>query len=437
MSNSPRFSDWIRRRIWEKRGNEASREESLTQLKLHDLVPEQQGRADQISRDRWNNLESRGEISMKGIEVRARLLCQAIEVWVNNLPQEEDGIWQEAGADCLKKQTGFLFGGAARDSCKINTNNNNWSTLSARRQLYRNQDYQRDLAVCMDMMSIILVLYQNITPTVKGWRIEGKDACTAMYDELRSWGGPGVAQEIMKEWFYNKTEGELPPSGLPIRTAGTSTSGMWGDFIKAAQSYIVQLQCYQTSGESDHKWETTCVQTKNETNCEKKENDQQAITNYKKSRSIPKASQSRMLNKESNPYRQIKTRVRIQALTQHTKEADQNITQMITADERRDSPQPPEAGVIQGISQIKDTSKTPGLVEGSLINKDRKPERKPQHVKTLSNICFSRCLKGMNHGAHGVVYDDEVLPKRANLKWRDKYNSHTDPSRVSRSSQRS
>ncbi|EUD64406.1 hypothetical protein C922_05205 [Plasmodium inui San Antonio 1] len=269
-----RFSGWIEEGIWRRKQETDTAESPPTRLRLKQLEQGTAKQEQQIPRDRWDSPLEGVKSSLKGMDMRSRLICQAIEVWMQNLQIDKNEKWEQKESSCQKEEVGFLFPGWREDKCPINRKNNQWSRLTRDISLMRSQAYHRNLAVCMDMMSIILTAYQNIERETSSWTLQGKDACEAIYDAFTTWGGKAVAEEVMSEWFNNPPKGTSRRRSLKVSEGNKARGEIWAEFFKEAGSYVTALQCYKNPAEAN-RWRTTCLRTRNNEGCEQMQGDVQ------------------------------------------------------------------------------------------------------------------------------------------------------------------
>ncbi|EUD64105.1 hypothetical protein C922_05517 [Plasmodium inui San Antonio 1] len=262
-----RFSKWIEEVLWRKAGKEPKTEAGKVNIRLSELTGKSATHSGKIEEDRWHNPLELGLTRLSGLRLRSILMCQSLELWINNLVETEQDHWSPDKSSCKVEGVGFLFNGLPRSECKPTEENNQWSALTRSNELWRGQKYQATLATCMDMLSIILNLYQNIETSEEGWQIKSEDACQAIYNYLKEWGGEDVADEVMKEWFYNREQEDMREAGLPVFQHGKSRSSLWEPFFKTARSYVTELQCDRKQGDKN-KWEVSCLRTVNNNDCE-------------------------------------------------------------------------------------------------------------------------------------------------------------------------
>ncbi|EUD64031.1 hypothetical protein C922_05584, partial [Plasmodium inui San Antonio 1] len=94
--------------------------------------------------------------NLTSLDLRARMLCKAIEVWLSNLEAFKEGKRAYAPGSCKPEATGSLGGRRDEKKCPYSGEREVWRALWGTVPLYRSQEYQKNLRVCMDIMSIIL-----------------------------------------------------------------------------------------------------------------------------------------------------------------------------------------------------------------------------------------------------------------------------------------
>ncbi|EUD63799.1 hypothetical protein C922_05817 [Plasmodium inui San Antonio 1] len=262
-----RFSSWIEKRLWDKRDLGTEAKEPTEGIRLKELEQTPNTTAEPIDENRWERALGDGFTGLHDLQLRSMLMCQAVELWINNLEETADGVWSPEASECKVEEVGFLFTGIPSAACEPRENNNEWSGLRRSSGLWKQQKHHRNLATCMDLLSIILTLYQNISAKEDGWKIGEEDACQQIYGALNDWAGGKVASEVMNEWFNNMEEKEIGRAGLRIFQAGKARGSHWRRFFEKVGSYVTELQCMKKP--SDEKvWEVSCLRTVNNQDCE-------------------------------------------------------------------------------------------------------------------------------------------------------------------------
>ncbi|EUD63924.1 hypothetical protein C922_05697, partial [Plasmodium inui San Antonio 1] len=271
------LTGWIDEYIWKRRSTKRGSHGGLTDLRLSDMKDTPGDKNTRVDPERWDQPIIGTGTTLLQLPLRARMICQALEVWFNNQQLDHNRMINPERSECQAKKVGFIFNTRPSGSCRIDTNTSTWGRLTSGTELYGSQSYQRELAICMDLMSMILVIYQNHQGGTAGWYFRGQDLCQAIYKALEEWGGEEVAEEIMNEWFNNMTENQLKQAHLRIHTAGKSRNALWREFFDAAGSIVKEVQCYKDSPHAKE-WKTTCLQRGNSSSCETKGGDEESQT---------------------------------------------------------------------------------------------------------------------------------------------------------------
>ncbi|EUD64920.1 hypothetical protein C922_04652 [Plasmodium inui San Antonio 1] len=277
------FPGWIKDRIWDRQRQRSETHGPLTGLSLSTIEPKDTTGAKEIKTTRWDNLTQGDLITLTDLSLRSRLTCQAMEVWMRHLEQSGRQKWDADQSTCKKGDVGFLFSGITKKECLKEKGQMQWSHLTSDKPLMSNHAYDRELAVCMDLISIILIMYQNIRKGASTWEINSRDACEIIYEELEGWSDKDTAEHIMQEWFNNRPSQDMDGWGIPIKGKTDNRSELWMEFFEQAKSFVIGMQCMKED-RPDAKWSTSCVRRRNENNCEQI-NDEEGTQEQRKVRS--------------------------------------------------------------------------------------------------------------------------------------------------------
>ncbi|EUD67325.1 hypothetical protein C922_02475 [Plasmodium inui San Antonio 1] len=177
-----------------------------------------------------------------GERVRSIMLCKALEVWMSQLRQEPGNkvVWHEH--KCKPEETGCIQGLRDQIKCPMHPEEEKWSQLYSWSELFSQNPYERNLRICMDIMTILLRVFSRAAYKKESWLDgEHKDLCQQIYKFLKNWAGDRVAQKIMDEWFTPSMKSS-PNNKFPVR--GTTTvDTIWAPFFWQIQSLITSVQC--------------------------------------------------------------------------------------------------------------------------------------------------------------------------------------------------
>ncbi|EUD64925.1 hypothetical protein C922_04657 [Plasmodium inui San Antonio 1] len=309
-----KLEQYIHQKIWKTAIQDEKNSRSPEQHTIWELESEARDKGNNIDRDRWKKLATKQGRSLLQVDLRAKLLCQALEIWMTNLEETSEGIWEGERVTCDVDSLGFLGGRWKENSCPITHGNNSWARLTGDKPLTRKQPYQRNLAVCMDMMSIILGIYDNITREGDGWKVNSEDACLRLSEELTAWAGKATSDEIMSSWFNNMNPKQRETDNIPIRTRKNKAE-LWEPFFKKLGTYVISLVCYKDP--DTNSWDTTCVVTKKSRNCEH-QSGVETPEEYQKVSMSRGLSKGLMLSQKNNlsPLRAPGTRLKAEQLNE-------------------------------------------------------------------------------------------------------------------------
>ncbi|EUD64085.1 hypothetical protein C922_05534 [Plasmodium inui San Antonio 1] len=185
--------------------------------------------------------------STESIRVRTIMVCQALEGWVSNLQpsSSSNGTWKEA--QCKMEHMGFPRGGRQTKTCPINNDKENWRSFYSATPLHLQQETSRTFQTCLDIMGIILNIYNEYSgERLQGAEEEGSNICQQINDKLTEWGGEEVGKKIMKEWFLRDPKKETS-SSLTLET-GTPLSEKISRLVKELGFPIAGVQCSSCPG---------------------------------------------------------------------------------------------------------------------------------------------------------------------------------------------
>ncbi|EUD63797.1 hypothetical protein C922_05823, partial [Plasmodium inui San Antonio 1] len=271
------LTGWIDEYIWKNRSRGKGSHEGLTDLKIRDMRDTPGDESTRVDPKRWDRPIIGPGTTLLKLPLRSRMICQALEVWFNNQELDHNQMINPKTSKYQANKIGFIFNKPPSGTCRINTTTSTWERLTSGNELYGSQSYQRQLAICMDLMSMILVIYQDHQGESGGWYFEAQDLCQAIYRALEQWGGEEVAEEIMNEWFNNMNKDELERAHLRIHTTKRSRNALWREFFHTAGSIVKKVQCYEEDHDAEE-WRTTCLQRGNSKSCETKGGSEESRT---------------------------------------------------------------------------------------------------------------------------------------------------------------
>ncbi|EUD64236.1 hypothetical protein C922_05381 [Plasmodium inui San Antonio 1] len=235
-------------------------------LKLTQVAQSKGDKDRKIGRDRWKNILNLAGTELRETDIRARMICKAIETWIANLkpPETERKLYEQG--DCTPEGTGWLISGARSPNCKYKADYEVWSSYNSSRDLYPWQENDRYLMICMDLMSIIITIFESISLEGTQWKVGPKeDACEFLFGALTEWGGRTVAKRVMQDWFPQVADQERRES-FPIKF-NKQPAVEWAEFFEGVQNTVIGIQC-SSQGKREHpRYSTPCIVLKGERSC--------------------------------------------------------------------------------------------------------------------------------------------------------------------------
>ncbi|EUD66391.1 hypothetical protein C922_03307 [Plasmodium inui San Antonio 1] len=236
---------------------------------LKDYEPE--GNA-KISYGRWEDLLTETGSSLANLGQRAKMICQGLEGWMSNLELERSEGTVYKQNQCGPEWLGII--NSTRDSkrCPYNRDMEHWQHAGSKERIQAKDTRHRTLLECMDIISILLVILNNISAGRNNWvTLGGRGVCQALYEGLRSWGGKELAAKLMTFWFLSGRK--APLSGrYQVDFDGTKDS-FWSGILKSSGAWKRGLQCSNSNTKSDQ-YETVCIWNSKLENCEVIQEDQ-------------------------------------------------------------------------------------------------------------------------------------------------------------------
>ncbi|EUD64466.1 hypothetical protein C922_05154 [Plasmodium inui San Antonio 1] len=158
----------------------------------------------------WNRRESQSgeEEDRSPLWEFSRSLCVGLEIWGGNLRQRSGQGNVYGMGQCTPGRTGYgQTGDYRRSGCVVDASTLSWGSLGGRQKLFYSQGTHRTLAICMDIVSMIIRIFKlRKQERQKRETLDKANACDTFYRELSDWGGPLVARKIMKQWFVGGNE---------------------------------------------------------------------------------------------------------------------------------------------------------------------------------------------------------------------------------------
>ncbi|EUD66396.1 hypothetical protein C922_03312 [Plasmodium inui San Antonio 1] len=160
----------------------------------------------------WHPSESKEKQAAVGYQQHqfATNICGGLEIWGSNLTEDESGNLSDFRSGCSPKATGRAVSGNLLAACSRKGESWKWDTYNRTRQLHYQQTQERQLATCIDLISIIIHAFEMKAYTGTTGSVDvPADACDRVYTLLKLWGGTRVAQQIMQDWFIHNPNLQL------------------------------------------------------------------------------------------------------------------------------------------------------------------------------------------------------------------------------------
>ncbi|EUD65875.1 hypothetical protein C922_03599 [Plasmodium inui San Antonio 1] len=137
-------------------------------------------------------------------------LCKELEAWLSLFKQGQDESERLYRSNCLQYKRGnFSSSETPGENCLPDRSRQEWDAI-ARQAKYRttNSSHVR-LQLCAEIVTIIARGFNlnNTAAQVKEEKAEKDNQCQQVYELLRRWATPKVAEEIMSQWFVGDNNG--------------------------------------------------------------------------------------------------------------------------------------------------------------------------------------------------------------------------------------
>ncbi|EUD64961.1 hypothetical protein C922_04693 [Plasmodium inui San Antonio 1] len=203
-----------------------------------------------------SGLKNLGNIVLN-VDLKARILCKALHMWMSNWEVNPSGPQEWRDGSCDADSTGCFMARRDEKKCPYSDTTDLWTQVVSGTRLYRRQTYQMNLRTCMDIMSIILGVYESSLNSQKRLKKdEVPGICQNLYEQLKTWSDENIARKIMQDWFINKRH--TRQQQLFRIGNGGATVDKWKDFVEKIGVVITGVQCSPKDGGGPF-YDTSCV----------------------------------------------------------------------------------------------------------------------------------------------------------------------------------
>ncbi|EUD64167.1 hypothetical protein C922_05448 [Plasmodium inui San Antonio 1] len=215
---------------------------------------------------RWMSMAN-GPASIHGWTAQAaNIICKNLELWFGNLQETEGSPPKWTYTKCTADNLEVEGSKGTTTACPPNPNHNYWSGLGFSTELSGNKREHRSLMICMDVISILLTVYNNVNNCQNQELCYNNTlVCEALYEWYKEWGGEKVAKEIMK-FLFSKGERSVRVRGQEIQIE-RSPSEFWAKILGIKGLRIAGLQCQATDWPTDN-WNMTCLHRSKGDSCQ-------------------------------------------------------------------------------------------------------------------------------------------------------------------------
>ncbi|EUD64329.1 hypothetical protein C922_05288 [Plasmodium inui San Antonio 1] len=163
-----------------------------------------------------------------------RNFCLGLEIWGRNLEETEAAVYSMKEKPCLPTRTGYGRSGVVdMDACPIHIDKLTWSSFQTQRDLWNTQEKDMTMAVCMDVVFMIITEFQLYgRQGDSGIQTHRDQPCQSLYIKLKEWGGEEIAARIMREWFTSNERGGGGTRAFTLQGRDfyeVLSEFMWGD----------------------------------------------------------------------------------------------------------------------------------------------------------------------------------------------------------------
>ncbi|EUD64063.1 hypothetical protein C922_05560, partial [Plasmodium inui San Antonio 1] len=261
------FRNYLEDLAQKAKGAGEKEHDSETKLTITDLRDGNQWKKEWDQGTRWSNINKGTGTEYWAAEDAARIICKGIEGWMANFEEKESPEEWVSSQNCTPERMGVYGGQRDSNKCPYKPEIESWRHYGSGRVLHPGRKEDRTFIVCIDLVAIMLTVYQNIAKKEGNWVAynQGKDICQVLYESYFYWGGRETARRIMKFWFGNSTTLELA-EGRSVELGETPTHS-WGKLIGNLPTLVKGIQCNEERSTHD-KYSTTCVWLRNESGCQ-------------------------------------------------------------------------------------------------------------------------------------------------------------------------
>ncbi|EUD63805.1 hypothetical protein C922_05814 [Plasmodium inui San Antonio 1] len=207
---------------------------------------------------RWENVGGEGYVRHVHAPAAAAIICRNLGAWMSNLIRDggQQGTWEQG--QCTADKLGAFAGSRDTRACDYGDVEKQWKPFKWDQQFDSKKAEQRSFVNCIDIFVIFLTVMMNIGAQGEEW-IDvktKKSPCATLYDWYEKWGGPEVAEELMKLMTSNSAKIGIG-RGNYVKL-GDSSDKFWSRIQKGFRTRAYALQC---PGEGNNRYSQTpsCV----------------------------------------------------------------------------------------------------------------------------------------------------------------------------------
>ncbi|EUD64429.1 hypothetical protein C922_05173, partial [Plasmodium inui San Antonio 1] len=259
------FHDYLRSLEDQAEKRTQTRTNQYAGTSLTDLKEARHSFAVGSSRSRWMTMAKTSNTVVPGTDRAAEMICRTVEKWMASL---EGRVFHQdtlREGSCKAEEIALTGVAAGAHKCKPNPSHLRWTQFGKRTELDPDKQEQRSLMICMDIISIIWTVYQNVKQQDGRIEYEGVDICKVLRKWFEEWGGKKVSERLMALLYSQGQEMELA-THVKIKMSDRADR-FWARMIGHQLIYLWGVQCpgtYHDGEQPDH----SCVYVKNAGDCQ-------------------------------------------------------------------------------------------------------------------------------------------------------------------------